>query len=139
MITANDEDIIAKTHNDIYGELRDDALIKGMVTELQNTRKKDSYDVIEAQFKIYLDQPMNFFFPDDVYRTSPLKASQTTVYISFYRYELLDMIYAKVSTGNDTLLKKMKNCIGLSMRKTGFDAPFDMDEVKFTVEYVPRS
>lgn len=140
MITANDEDILAKTHNDMYGELRDDILIKGMVTELQNTPKtaKGYFDTIEAQFKIYLDQPMKYFLPEDVYRVRPLKASTVTVSVSFYRYELHDLSYSHVATGDKILLEKIKNCIGLHMRQAGFDAPFNMDEVKFTAEYIPR-
>lgn len=141
MICSNDEDIVAKTHNDIYGELRDDILIKGMVTELQNTPRstaKGYYDTIEAQFKIYLDRPMEYFLPEDVYRLGPLKASTVTVSVSFYRYELNDMIYSHVATGDKTLLEKIKNCIGLRMRQAGFAAPFNMDEIKFVAEYIPR-
>ena len=139
MLTNNDENIVAQVHNDVYGQMRDDTLIKGMVTELQNTpktTKNGTYDVIEAQFEVYFDQPMNFYMPEDIYHIKPFKASQTNVYVRFYRYELLGLIYTH--SGSNTLLEKIKNCIGLSLRNTGFDAPFNMDEVKFTVEYKSR-
>lgn len=139
MICSNDEDIVAKTHNEMYGELRDNVLIDSVIAEYQITpiTTRNQYDTIETKFKIYLDQPMNFYTPDDIYHSRPYKASKITVSVSFYRYELSNYIQ-DIHEGKEHLLTKIKNIIGLQMRQAGFEAPFNMDDVKFAVEYILR-